>query len=185
MLKFIVNYKSVIVNSIFLLGYMGSGKSAIGKSLSIKLNIPFMDIDQLIENQENMSVSSLFKKKGELYFRQIERKLLLRLIDKQSPAVISLGGGTPCYFDNMELLVKSKHESIYLKASIPTLSQRLKEEKSKRPMIAHLEDDQALIEFIGKHLFERNFFYQQAKISFAQDGLSVAEIVEELYATLT
>ena len=164
---------------------MGSGKSTIGKSLSNRLNIPFIDLDQFIENQENDAVKAIFDKKGELYFRKVERQALHHLIARESPAVISLGGGTPCYFDNMKDLVQSKHNSIYLKASIPTLVSRLKEEKALRPMIAHLKDDAAMTEFIGKHLFERNVFYQEAATVYPIDGLTVEEIVEGLLSTLT
>ena len=164
---------------------MGSGKSTIGKSLSNRLNIPFIDLDQFIENQENDAVKAIFDKKGELYFRKAERQALQHLIARESPAVISLGGGTPCYFDNMKDLVQSKHNSIYLKASIPTLVSRLKEEKALRPMIAHLKDDAAMTEFIGKHLFERNVFYQEAATVYSIDGLTVEEIVEGLLSTLT
>ena len=84
----------------------------------------------------------------------------------------------------MKDLVQSKHNSIYLKASIPTLVSRLKEEKALRPMIAHLKDDAAMTEFIGKHLFERNVFYQAATV-YPIDGLTVEEIVEGLLSTLT
>ena len=163
---------------------MGSGKSTIGKSLSSKLNIPFIDIDQLIENQEKESIISIFNKKGELYFRKTERQALHHLIARKSPAVIALGGGTPCYFDNMKSLVQSKHNSIYLKASIPTLVAHLKQDKTPRPMIAHLTNDSALTEFIGKHLFERNIFYQKAEIVYTIDGLRVEEIVRGIMKSL-
>ena len=163
---------------------MGSGKSTIGKSLSHRLNIPFIDLDQVIENQENKSIKEIFHKKGELYFRKAERHALQGLIAQESPAVISLGGGTPCYFDNMKYLAQSKHNSIYLKASIPTLVARLKEELALRPMIAHLTSEAALTEFIGKHLFERNVFYQEADTVFTIDGLTVEETVQGLLNTL-
>jgi len=172
------------VNAIFLLGYMGCGKSTIGKSLAQKLNISFIDLDQVIENQENESIKAIFDKRGELYFRKAERQALQQLIAQQNSGVISLGGGTPCYFENMNDLAQSKHYSIYLKASIPTLVGRLKDEKVMRPMIDHLTDDAALTEFIGKHLFERNAFYQKAKTVFTIDGLSVDEIVDDLIKSL-
>lgn len=163
---------------------MGSGKSTIGKRLSNKLNIPFIDLDQFIENQEKETVKAIFDKKGEVYFRKVERQALQHLIARESPAVISLGGGTPCYFDNMKDIIQSKHYSIYLKASIPTLAARLKEEKALRPLITHLKDDATLTEFIGKHLFERNVFYQEAGTVYTIDGLTVEEIVEGLISTL-
>lgn len=164
---------------------MGSGKSTIGNTLAVKLKLPFIDLDQLLEKQENMSVQQLFQTRGELYFRKAERKALAHLIDLSSPAVIALGGGTPCYFDNMERLILSKHYSVYLKAAIPTLAKHLKKEKQSRPLISHIDKDQDLNEFIAKHLFERSFFYQQAKIIQSIDGLSIDEIVSKLSASLT
>ena len=142
---------------------MGCGKSTVGKILARIKNIPFIDLDQYIEKQESRSVGELFSSGGELYFRKIEREALLNLLAASSPAVIALGGGTPCYFDNMEKLNASSHVSVYLNASIPLLSERLKVEKNQRPLIAHLESEEALNEFIGKHLFERNPFYRQAQ----------------------
>ena len=142
---------------------MGCGKSTVGKTLARIKNIPFIDLDQYIEKQQNKSVAEIFSTGGELTFRKIEREALLHLIGEKSPAVIALGGGTPCYFDNMDKLIASPHASFYLNASIPLLASRLKAEKAQRPLIAHLENDEALIEFIGKHLFERNAFYRKAK----------------------
>ena len=142
---------------------MGCGKSTVGKTLARIKNIPFIDLDQYIEKQQNKSVAEIFSTGGELTFRKIEREAFLHLIVEKSPAVIALGGGTPCYFDNMDKLIASSHASIYLNASIPLLTSRLKKEKAQRPLIAHLENDEAITEFIGKHLFERNLFYRKAK----------------------
>ena len=84
---------------------MGCGKSTVGKTLARIKNIPFIDLDQYIEDQQNMSVRELFKAEGELKFRKLEQKALLELIEANTPAVIALGGGTPCYFDNMEKII--------------------------------------------------------------------------------
>ena len=95
--------------------------------------------------------------------------------------VLSLGGGTPCYSSNMQAILDAKNAiSIYLKASIPTLVERLKIEKSKRPLIAHIETDELLIEFIGKHLFERTPFYSQAQVTISTDNKKENDIIEEL-----
>ena len=163
---------------------MGSGKSTIGKQLAQKLDLPFIDLDQYIEKQEGTSVKLLFDKKGELYFRKVEHLALKKLIADPLPQVISLGGGTPCYYNNMDLLQVSPHFSFYLKAGIPTLAQRLKLEKESRPLIAHLTTDQDLNEFIGKHLFERSSFYQKAKETLSIDRLNVNEVVENICSAL-
>lgn len=159
---------------------MGCGKSTVGKFLAKTKNIPFIDLDQYIEDQQNMSVRELFKAVGELKFRKLEREALLELIKANNPAVIALGGGTPCYFDNMEKIMASPHVSIYLNAAIPLLTSRLKTEKAQRPLIAHLENDEALIEFIGKHLFERNPFYRKAKHILDVHEESPAELVDKI-----
>ncbi len=142
---------------------MGSGKSTIGNTLAVKLKLPFIDLDQQLEKQENMSIQQLFQTRGELYFRKAERKALAHLIDLSSPAVIALGGGTPCYFDNMERLIQSKHYSVYLKAAIPTLAKHLKKEKESRPLISHIDNDQDLNEFIAKASFSSVQFLSKSK----------------------
>lgn len=145
---------------------MASGKSFIGKKLSETLKYNFIDLDDYIEMKENKSISSIFKEQGELYFRKIERKYLVEILERQDSIVISLGGGTPCYYSNMDLIAGAKStQTFYLRASIPTLVKRLKNEKQQRPLIAHIETEELLIEFIGKHLFERSYFYNQAQFT--------------------
>jgi len=128
-----------------------------------------------------MSISDIFKSKGEIYFRRSETSNLKTLLSNENDLVLSLGGGTPCYSNNMDTILKSKNAmSIYLKSSIPTLITRLNNEKSKRPLIAHLETDELLAEFIGKHLFERSQFYSQAKVTITTDNKKENDIIEEL-----
>uniref|UniRef100_UPI0040480EFE shikimate kinase n=1 Tax=Mariniflexile sp. TaxID=1979402 RepID=UPI0040480EFE len=164
-----------------LVGYMASGKSAIGRVLANKLNYRFIDLDDFIEESENSTVSDLFKLKGELHFRKLETHYLNELLHSQNNLVLALGGGTPCYGNNMDLILNADHvKSIYLKASIPTLIGRLKNEKSKRPLIAHIETEELLAEFIGKHLFERSQFYSLAQVTITTDHKSEKDIIEEL-----
>ncbi|PTX42248.1 shikimate kinase [Christiangramia gaetbulicola] len=166
---------------IFLLGYMGSGKSYIGKRLSDKLGYDFLDMDNQIEEKEGKSISEIFDKKGEVYFRKLERRTLEELIQREEPAVISLGGGTPCYGDNMELIKNASDiTSFYLKLNITNLTDRLDKEKEHRPMISHLEDREKLEEFIRKHLFERGFYYNQSNHVISCDEKSAKEIIEEI-----
>ena len=164
---------------IILLGYMASGKSTIGKQLSKKLGIPFLDLDTYIYEKENKSVSEIFSQNGEIYFRKKEHEYLREVLENQQDFILSLGGGTPCYANNIELILNKNSISIYLKASIQTLSNRLLKNKNSRPLVAFLEDDQ-VPEFIAKHLFERRFFYEQARKVVVIDQKSASEIVDEI-----
>ena len=141
---------------------MGCGKSRVGKALSQSIDIPYVDLDSYIEKQEKMSVKSIFERKGELYFRKKERAYLEKLLLQKDPIVLSLGGGTPCYYDSMDLITNSNAHSVYLKASIKTLADRLFKERNKRPMISHINNEVVLLEYIGKHLFERLPYYSKA-----------------------
>jgi shikimate kinase len=164
---------------IVLLGYMASGKSTIGSALSDTLFSPFIDLDNYIENKEKKSIRNIFKDKGEIYFRSIEHKYLKEILSSQESFVLSLGGGTPCYADNMNLIKISGATSFYLHATIKILSDRLIKEKSNRPLMAALENEK-IPEFVAKHLFERRSFYEQATTIFKTDAKSTPEIVKEL-----
>lgn len=168
---------------VVLLGYMASGKSSIGRRLSKKINLPLIDLDNYIEAKEQLSIADIFKQKGEIYFRKIENIYLKELLQKNESFVLSLGGGTPCYANNMDLINQSDAISIYLKASVNKLANRLIKKKSKRPLVASLIDDK-IFEFVGKHLFERNVFYDQAKIIVKTDGKTKSETTAEIAALL-
>jgi shikimate kinase len=168
---------------IVLIGYMGSGKSCIGKSLAHELKIPFIDLDQYISKKEQLSVSEIFKIKGEIYFRKKETIYLQEIINDENPLILATGGGTPCFGNNIDLL-KKYAKTIYLKTSINTLVNRLLLNKDKRPLISHLNDDD-LPEFIGKHLFERAPFYQKSEFVVSTDGKSIKEIVIEIESILS
>ena len=165
-----------------LLGYMGSGKSTVAKLLSNHLNIPFTDLDDYIEEKEQKSIKELFNDKGEIYFRLQESKYLKEVLQDTNPGIIALGGETPCYADNMAL-IKNLSKSFYLKGSIATISDRLQSEKSQRPLIAALNQEQ-LTEFIAKHLFERREYYAQATNTVIIDGKTAEEIKDELIQEL-
>jgi len=168
---------------IVLLGYMGSGKSSIGLNLGEALNIKSLDLDDYIESQEGTSISNIFKDKGEIYFRKKEAEYLRTLLLDSKEMVLSLGGGTPCYANNMDAINKHTPNSFYLNLSVLTLLNRLSTEKEKRPLIAQLSNDE-LTEFIGKHLFERSFFYTKASNTIRCGDKSIAEITEEIRSKL-
>lgn len=170
---------------LILLGYMGSGKTSIGKKLASFLKFSYMDLDEEIENREKCSVSELFSDKGELYFRKKESDVLYEILDSLNSLVLSTGGGTPCYGSNMEkLLSRDDVITIYLKTSLGTLTERLINEKSKRPLISHLNSKVELQEFIGKHLFERAPVYERAQIIIDTADMSVEEINAQIIAQL-
>ena len=144
------------------MGYMGSGKTKIGKKLAQLYAVPFIDLDAAIEKHEGASISNLVAQKGELYFRKVERKLLEATLAVEGPFVLSVGGGTPVYYNNMELLLDAC-TVVYLQGNVGALYQRLVNNRQERPLIAHLPEDE-LKEFIAKHLFERNPVYMQAQL---------------------
>jgi shikimate kinase len=170
--------------TLILVGYMGSGKSSVGSKLSKILNYDFIDLDSYIEKQVGLKVEEIFKRKGEIFFRKQEHLCLKEVADKAN-TVVALGGGTPCYGSNLEIIKQGSYSKlIYLKASISNLSDRLFQEKSSRPMISHLETKDELIEFVGKHLFERAPIYEQADVTIKTDALSVDKVVEAILLTL-
>lgn len=168
---------------IVLLGYMGSGKSAIGKSLAELSSLPYIDLDDFMVERENMSIDQIFSQKGEIYFRKKEHHYLLELLNLPGHKIIALGGGTPCYHDNISLLKTEGIVSIYLKTSIETLANRLKSETEKRPILKRFSTPEELTEFIAKHLFERQYYYSQADFIIQTDHKEAMEIAKEI-ATL-
>ena len=119
---------------VFLIGFMASGKSSVGKKLASKINLPFVDLDDYIEEKYNATIRLLIYEKGMDTFREIEKNSLDELIHKYEDVVISTGGGTPCFFNSMELM-KSKGVTIYLEVDIPILVDRLIHSKKDRPLI--------------------------------------------------
>ena len=163
------------------MGYMASGKTRIGKELAISLGYDFIDLDDYIEANENSTVSQIFKTKGEIFFRKIESIYLKEMLNKDTNIVLSLGGGTPCYGNNIKTITKVNNViSFYLKASVNTITERLNVEKEKRPLVSHLSSKEQILEFVGKHLFERSFFYEEADYTINTDNNSVKNIVEEI-----
>ncbi|MDR2621916.1 MAG: shikimate kinase [Dysgonamonadaceae bacterium] len=156
----------------FLIGYMGSGKTTVGKQLAKKLNLQFIDMDLFIENRYHKSISDIFEEKGESAFREIEQKALLEIIDFEN-VVISTGGGLPCFFNNMDMMNQSGI-TIYLKASIEELVERLRTGKQKRPLIKDKNPGE-IKDFITTNLAKREEFYNKATFIFESDSLSSSE----------
>jgi len=147
--------------NIYLVGYMGSGKSSLGRQLAMQLHVPCIDLDRKIEQVQDQLIGTIFEEHGEAYFRDLERQTLQQTFNLDR-TIISTGGGTPTYKDNMQQM-NNQGITIYLKADILTLFNRLKKRKEHRPIIAHLTDE-ALMEFIEKHLNPRKAFYETAQL---------------------
>ena len=168
-------------NNIVLIGYMGCGKSYVGRELALKKQMDYLDLDDYIESKEGQSISAIFKNKGEVYFRKVESMYLKVCLREFSNTVLSLGGGTPCFGTNMQLVVDTQNVvSVYLQTSIGELSKRLFKERAKRPLIAHTETMDELSEFIAKHVFERLNFYAHAMHTIKTDNKVLSEIVTEI-----
>ena len=138
---------------------MASGKSSVGKVLADNFGYSFIDLDEYIEYKEAASITEIFTQKGEIYFRIKEIEYLKEILSLEKNIILSVGGGAPCYGENMKL-INDTATALYLKASIKTLMDRLNKEKKNRPLVANLSLEK-MSEFIGKHLFERAYFYEQ------------------------
>lgn len=158
---------------------MASGKSVIGQSLATELGLDFVDLDEKIEQEVGMPIPQIFSERGEIFFRKKEYEVLQKTINETENIVLSTGGGTPCYGNNMKTILDASDASIYLQLSIPRLVERISAEKNTRPLVQNIKDED-LPEFIGKHLFERRNFYMQAKEIIICDGKSVKEVVDEI-----
>ena len=162
---------------IFLLGYMGSGKTVIGQKLAEALHCRFLDMDEMIEISTCFSISDYFEKIGESAFRKKERDILLNhLLDKDT--VIATGGGTPCFEDNMELM--NRHGiTVFLDTPIETIMERLKGKIDHRPLLNKVPHEQ-LPEFIREHLSVRRVYYERANIKSAGEEEDLEVLVNAL-----
>jgi shikimate kinase len=152
---------------VFLVGFMGSGKSYRGRELAQTLGFDFVDTDTVIENLEGVPVSAIFSQKGEIYFRGLEAKTL-RNIAKWDNIVVATGGGMPCFHDNMTFM-NQNGLTIYLETPTDLLLQRLDPEVENRPLL-HGKSESELRDFIEQKVQERTIFYALAKITVVQQN---------------
>lgn len=144
---------------IFLIGYMGSGKSTLGKGLAARCDVRFIDLDDYIEERSGKTIKEIFATEGEAAFRDMERRMLLEVSGIDN-ALVACGGGTPCFGDNMELM--NEHGvTVLLRTSHARLLERLKRGRHKRPLIANLNDEE-LDRFIAEQLAKRMPHYSKA-----------------------
>lgn len=160
---------------IFLLGYMGSGKSTAGKKLASRLGMNFLDLDEYIETEYGKTIPEIFGQDGEDRFRELEHLYLQKVIMGDN-LVISLGGGTPCHYNNMEL-INNNGVSIYFKMSADALAHRLVNAKKKRPLIDGMSEEQ-LKSYIHNNLDKREIFYLQAHYKVKAKDLDIDELAD-------
>ncbi|HUQ66458.1 MAG TPA: shikimate kinase [Flavitalea sp.] len=162
---------------IFLIGFMGSGKSHWGRQLAKQIKVPFHDLDEVIGSRENKSVAQIFHDSGEEAFRIKEREVLEALIDENATMVLSCGGGTPCFFNNIEKM-KKYGVVVWLNTHVEILLKRLMSEKSARPLIKNIKDND-MRSYIIRKLNERRMYYEQADVIIDnEDSISMNDFIQ-------
>ncbi|HLR36556.1 MAG TPA: shikimate kinase [Chitinophagaceae bacterium] len=162
---------------IYLLGFMGAGKTYWGQKLKSTLDLPFYDLDQVIEAEEGLNIPEIFEKFGENYFRSLETEYLKKVSENEN-VLVSCGGGTPCFMDNMSLM-KELGLTIWLNASPGIMVDRVKEQKNIRPLLKNLNEEQ-LKEYVCQKLEERKPFYGQAQLIIDPIKFDVHSLTEKI-----
>ena len=166
---------------IILIGYMGAGKTTIGKALAQELGVTFYDLDWYISNRMRKTIAQIFEERGEDVFRQIERNMLHEVAEFED-VVISCGGGTPCFFDNIDYM-NQQAPVVYLKAEPEVLYKHLAMSKNDRPLLRGKSQEE-LITFIREQLEKRNPFYSKARysldVSLMDDYTKIKESVTQV-----
>jgi len=162
---------------IYLIGFMGSGKSVLGEKIAAAMKVYFADLDKKIEKQEGKTVTEIFQRKGENYFRKAEAEVL-RKTKRNTDAVIATGGGTPCFHDNMKWM-NENGITIYLSAKSAELYHRLISDRENRPLISSLSDI-ALLEFIMGTLGRREKYYKLAHVTLNAKTTTAKQVVEAI-----
>ena len=166
---------------IFLIGYMGAGKTTLGKAFARAMGLTFVDLDWYIEERYHKTVRQIFEERGEDGFRELEKRMLHETGEFEN-VVILVGGGTPCFFDNMDYM-NSVGETVFLDVDVKVLFRRLKVAKQQRPLLANKTDEE-LMAFIVEALQKRLPFYSKAKYVFngerLEDRRQIQQSVERL-----
>lgn len=161
-----------------MIGFMGSGKSHWGRLLSKRLELPYYDLDEEITKAENRSIPQIFHDDGEEYFRFKEKEMLEALVEDHEMFIISCGGGTPCFFNNIDFMKRSG-TVVWLNTSIETLVQRLQREKQTRPLIKAISDKE-LRSYIIKKLQDRRLYYEQATVIVPEETIVTDTLIKAI-----
>lgn len=163
---------------IYIIGYMGAGKSTVGKRLANRLDVPFVDLDDAFESKYRYSIPRFFEHFGEERFREFEHQCLKEITDEHNTAVISTGGGTACYHNNLELM-KENGTTVYLKMHPKSLAHRLNHARRLRPVIRDINNDD-MLRFVEDQLYERETFYNQADHIVKGEDLDMKNLIIKL-----
>jgi len=160
---------------------MGCGKSHWGRQLSQKLQIPFFDLDEKVEEQEGKTITEIFAEEGEEYFRLLEKDVLHLLTESHESFIMATGGGTPCFYNTIDYL-NAKGTTVWINCSVDCLFQRLKKEKEKRPLIRSITDEELRTYIIRKYS-TRKIYYRKAKLIITEDDVSLDKLVDSIFHT--
>ncbi len=166
---------------IFLIGFMGCGKTHWGKELSKKLGIPFFDLDDKIVEKEGKSINDIFSEKGEECFRLLEKEVLYLLTENHESFVMACGGGTPCFYNNIDYMNRNG-TTVWINCSVDCLHGRLIKEREKRPLIKDLTDEQ-LKAYIVKKFGDRRIYYQQASVIINDNQVTLETLLNSISIT--
>lgn len=158
---------------------MGSGKTHWGRQLSKKLNFPFFDLDETIISHEGKEITQIFSQNGEEYFRLLEKDTLHIITESHDTFIMACGGGTPCYFNNIEYMNQAG-TTVWINTPTDTLYKRLMAEKNKRPLIKELDEGQ-LKNFIGKKYADRRIYYEQADVKMDEEPFKLDRLIEKIF----
>ncbi|MCH5305109.1 MAG: shikimate kinase [Rikenella sp.] len=163
---------------IFLVGFMGCGKTTLGRPLAGKLGCRFVDLDRCIEEGEGRTIGEIFAAQGEAHFRTLEHTYLQQVIAGNEDAVVATGGGTPCFYDNMALM-NASGITVYLKFAPGRLAERLRTARTQRPLVAGKSPEE-LLAYIEATLAEREAYYGQANVVVADPSRDVRRLIDIL-----
>lgn len=162
---------------IFLIGFMGAGKTHWGKQVANRMGLPFHDLDELIVAQEGKSIADIFTANGEEYFRLAEKQMLEELVEREDSMIISCGGGTPCFFNNIDFM-KRYGIVVWLNTHVEVILQRLLKERMHRPLLKDIRDEDLRNHIIRK-LNERRMYYEQADVIIdKEDSISMNDFIQ-------
>ena len=164
---------------IFLIGFMGSGKTHWGRLLSEKLGIRFFDLDEQVTEHAGKSISEIFATEGEEQFRLQEKEVLHIITESHDSFVMACGGGSPCYFNNIDYMNQAG-TTVWINTASNILFQRLMAEKEKRPLIRDLSNDQ-LKAFIHKKFADRKIYYEQADVKVDEELVQLDKLIETIF----
>lgn len=174
-------HRGTVGLKVFLIGFMGCGKTHWGQALSRKLGLPFFDLDHRIEEKEEKTINAIFSDEGEEYFRMLEKEVLYLLTESHDSFVMATGGGTPCFYNNIGYMKKSG-TVLWLNCSVDCIFDRLVAEKENRPLVKNLTEEE-LRAYIIKKFSDRKIYYEQANATINDDDPKLDAVVSKIFHT--